>query len=116
MSGRRHTFTLEPVPPFRLDLTTWALRRRPHNIVDRWDGETYRRALPVAGVVADVEVRQVGPAAALGYSCRWPPASPRAAHGPSSAPHWGGCWAARPTALGRWPASCTSGSASSRGS
>ena len=38
-------FTLQPVPPFRLDLTAWALRRRPHNAVDRWDGDTYRRVL-----------------------------------------------------------------------
>jgi DNA-3-methyladenine glycosylase II len=30
-------------PPFRLDLTTWALRRRPHNAIDRWDASTYRR-------------------------------------------------------------------------
>lgn len=55
-------FTLEPVPPFRLDLTAWALRRRPHNAIDRWDGDTYRRALKLSGgAVADVEVRQTGP-------------------------------------------------------
>ena len=39
------SFTLRPVPPFRLDLTAWALRRRSHNIVDRWDGTEYRRVL-----------------------------------------------------------------------
>jgi DNA-3-methyladenine glycosylase II len=34
-----HTsFVLEPIPPFRLDLTVWTLRRRPDNIIDRWDG------------------------------------------------------------------------------
>ena len=27
-------FTLAPRPPFRLDLTVWALRRRAHNLVD----------------------------------------------------------------------------------
>ena len=54
-------FTLEPVPPFRLDLTAWALRRRPHNAVDRWNGETYRRALRVSAGIAEIEVRQVGP-------------------------------------------------------
>src|SRR5713101_6047817 len=43
------TFALEPTPPFRLDLTVWALRRRPHNEVDRWDGQTYRRALILNG-------------------------------------------------------------------
>lgn len=36
---------LEPAPPFRLDLTVWALRRRPDNLVDRWDGKIYRRVL-----------------------------------------------------------------------
>jgi len=36
---------VEPAPPFRLDLTVWTLRRRPDNVVDRWDGETYRRVL-----------------------------------------------------------------------
>lgn len=37
------TFTLPVVPPFRLDLTVWALRRREINIVDRWDGRQYLR-------------------------------------------------------------------------
>jgi DNA-3-methyladenine glycosylase II len=54
-------FTLEPRAPFRLDLTAWALRRRPHNAVDRWDDGTYRRAMRVAGVVTEVAVRQIGP-------------------------------------------------------
>jgi DNA-3-methyladenine glycosylase II len=62
MTGRRHHFVLEPVPPFRLDLTAWALRRRPHNAIDRWDGDAYRRTLVVSGGVVDVEVRQAGPA------------------------------------------------------
>ena len=39
------SFVLAPSPPFRLDLTVWVLRRRPDNIVDRWDGRTYRRIL-----------------------------------------------------------------------
>jgi len=42
-------FSLKPRPPFRLDLTVWALRRRPDNQVDNWDGETYRRALALDG-------------------------------------------------------------------
>jgi DNA-3-methyladenine glycosylase II len=37
------------------------LRRRPHNAVDRWDGETYGRAVRLSAGVADIEVRQVGP-------------------------------------------------------
>jgi len=54
------SFPLEPVPPFRLDLTAWALRRRPANIVDRWDGVVYRRAVKLGGTVAEVVVRQDG--------------------------------------------------------
>jgi DNA-3-methyladenine glycosylase II len=55
-------FALEPVPPFRLDLTVWALRRRPHNAIDRWDGHTYGRALRLRGqAVAEVEVHQTAP-------------------------------------------------------
>ena len=54
------TFSLNPVPPFRLDLTVWALRRRPNNVIDRWDGETYRRALVVNGHPAEVAVKQSG--------------------------------------------------------
>jgi len=53
-------FSLEPAPPFELELTVWALRRRPDNEVDRWDGETYRRALPIADEVVEVAVTQTG--------------------------------------------------------
>jgi DNA-3-methyladenine glycosylase II len=53
-------FMLDPVPPFRLDLTTWALRRRPANLVDRWDGDAYRRAVKLDTTIAEVEVRQTG--------------------------------------------------------
>lgn len=53
-------FALVPLPPFRLDLTVWALRRRAANEVDRWDGEPYRRALSVADTTAEVCVREVG--------------------------------------------------------
>jgi DNA-3-methyladenine glycosylase II len=56
----RIDFTLLPVPPFRLDLTVWALRRRPDNSVDRWDGEIYRRVLALMGGPVEVEVTQVG--------------------------------------------------------
>ena len=37
--------TLPAVPPFRLDLTVWALRRREKNIFDQWDGVRYIRTL-----------------------------------------------------------------------
>jgi DNA-3-methyladenine glycosylase II len=57
----QNTFFLEPVPPFRLDLTVWTLRRRPDNAVDRWDGQTYRRVLVLAGILAEVAVTQIQP-------------------------------------------------------
>jgi DNA-3-methyladenine glycosylase II len=41
----RIIFSVEPTPPFRLDLTVWAIRRRPQNQMDRWDGKTYQRVL-----------------------------------------------------------------------
>ncbi len=55
------TLHLKPVPPFRLDLTVWALRRRPHNLMDRWDGETYRRVLLPGGRPVEVAVSQTAP-------------------------------------------------------
>jgi DNA-3-methyladenine glycosylase II len=56
----RITWELEPVAPFRLDLAVWTLRRRPDNIVDRWDGHTYRRMLVVDDQPVAVEVTQIG--------------------------------------------------------
>lgn len=50
---------LRPRPPFRLDLTVWALRRRGRNRLDRWDG-TYRRALDLGGRAVNVEIEQRG--------------------------------------------------------
>ena len=57
----RLTFSIVPVAPFRLDLTAWALRRRRQNIIDRWDGSTYRRILPFGNVPIEVAVTQSGP-------------------------------------------------------
>jgi DNA-3-methyladenine glycosylase II len=57
------SFTLYPVPPFRLDLTVWTLRRRPENILDRWDGQTYRRALLIGDQIVEFAVEQSGSAA-----------------------------------------------------
>lgn len=54
------SFELKPNPPFRLDLTAWALRRRPDNVVDRWDGRTYGRVLVVSGRPFETEVTQSG--------------------------------------------------------
>ena len=57
-------FTLRPTPPFRLDLTVWALRRRDRNIIDSWDGEAYRRVISAPGSTREdrilVHVRQSG--------------------------------------------------------
>ena len=58
----RKTFFLNPLAPFRLDLTVWTLRRREHNQIDRWDGVTYRRVLIIDGQPVEIEVTQVGPA------------------------------------------------------
>jgi DNA-3-methyladenine glycosylase II len=55
------TFRLKPVPPFRLELTVWVLRRRPHNLMDRWENETYRRVLLVGEQPLAVAVSQSGP-------------------------------------------------------
>ena len=57
-------FLLEPVAPFRLDLTVWTERCRPRNFIDRWDGETYRRTLTPAASPVEVAVIQTGPPAA----------------------------------------------------
>lgn len=61
---RELRFTLKPVPPFRLDLTAWILRRRPDNDIDRWDGETYRRVWVVAGEPVEIAVTQASAPAA----------------------------------------------------
>ena len=58
---RRIIFSLEPRPPFRLDLTAWAIRRRPGNQMDVWDGETYQRVLAIQGKPALISVTQRGP-------------------------------------------------------
>jgi DNA-3-methyladenine glycosylase II len=55
------TFSLDAVSPFRLDLTVWTLRRRIDNLMDRWDGQTYRRVLALEDHVAvTVAVTQLG--------------------------------------------------------
>lgn len=54
-------FSLAPRPPFQLGLAVWTLRRRVENGVDRWDGTTYRRVLPLGGVPVEVAVTQTTP-------------------------------------------------------
>jgi len=60
---QRRAFSLQARPPFRLDLTVWALRRRPDNRVDAWDGRTYRRALLLESGAIELAARQAGTAA-----------------------------------------------------
>lgn len=51
---------IEPCAPFRLDLTAWALRRRAHNAVDRWDPSTYQRVVTLDGTPVALAVTQNG--------------------------------------------------------
>ncbi|MFN8215740.1 MAG: hypothetical protein U0R71_04005 [Solirubrobacterales bacterium] len=52
-------FAIASPTPFRLDLTVWALRRREHNEIDRWDGQAYCRTLPIDEGAATVSVEEV---------------------------------------------------------
>ncbi len=54
-------FTLPAVPPFRLDLTVWALRRRENNWIDRWDGRHYARVFSVGRSAVQITVAQENP-------------------------------------------------------
>jgi len=51
-------FTLSVIPPLRLDLTAWALRRRQKNLMDRWDKKQYQRVLVVHENAVQVTVAQ----------------------------------------------------------
>ncbi len=59
-ASHRHELLIEPRAPFRLDLTAWALRRRPQNAMDRWDASTYRRVISVDRHPATLAVSQEG--------------------------------------------------------
>lgn len=59
-SSAARRLELLPRPPYRLDLTAWALRRRARNRVDQWDG-SYRRTLLVGQRAIPIQVNQVGP-------------------------------------------------------
>ena len=52
------TFTLQPRAPFRLDLTVWALRRRAHNVVDRFDDGVWHRVLIIGKLPVAIAVAQ----------------------------------------------------------
>lgn len=57
---REITFQIDPVPPYRLDLTVWVLKRRPDNAWDRWDGRVFARVLVPRDRPVEVQVRQQG--------------------------------------------------------
>lgn len=52
------SFLLHPVPPFRLDYTIWALRRRTKNIIDQWDGKHYTRLFILDDQLIKINVEQ----------------------------------------------------------
>lgn len=54
--------TLRPYPPFRLDFTVWALRRRPRNAIDSWDGMRYSRVFAIDGTLVRIVISQISPA------------------------------------------------------
>jgi DNA-3-methyladenine glycosylase II len=57
-SGQTVRLVIGVSSPFRLDYVAWALRRRAHNEVDRFDGGCYHRVLRLAGEPAEVTVRE----------------------------------------------------------
>ena len=56
----RNARSINPMPPFRLDLSVWALRRRQGNAVDVWDGQSYQRALAFIDGEAEISITQTG--------------------------------------------------------
>ena len=53
------TFHLKPLPPFRLDLTAWLLRRAANNKLDQWDGVFYQRAVIWDKIPLNITERQI---------------------------------------------------------
>lgn len=51
-------YTLSVLPPFRLDLTVWALRRRQKNLIDKWVGKKYTRVFVIDGNAIQVTIEQ----------------------------------------------------------
>ena len=61
------SFTLKPSPPFSLEFTAWALRRRLKNEVDRWNGKNYSRIFVYEGKA--VKVRYLRRAVSTNRNC-----------------------------------------------
>ncbi|MFN8657283.1 MAG: hypothetical protein U0105_13160 [Candidatus Obscuribacterales bacterium] len=53
------SFELDAIPPFRLDLMTWLLKRIPLDRIHWWDGRVLRRTLVIDGRPVVVEVEQI---------------------------------------------------------
>jgi DNA-3-methyladenine glycosylase II len=71
------TFSLRARPPFRLDLTVWALRRRAHNKVDLFDDGIWRRVLMIGRSPVAVAVMQTRRGACPEIEVRMSAAQPR---------------------------------------
>lgn len=56
-----HSFTFEMAasPPFRLDLTAWALRRRGTNSIDRWEDGRYSRIVVLEDRALNMDITQM---------------------------------------------------------
>jgi DNA-3-methyladenine glycosylase II len=57
-AGQTARLVINVSSPFRLDYVVWALRRRAHNELDRFDAGCYQRVLCLAGEPAKVTVRE----------------------------------------------------------
>lgn len=62
MKPEEIVFPISPVPPFKLDFTVWALRRRKENTIDHWVDGFYKRILVVHGNPILVQIKQIAPA------------------------------------------------------
>ena len=71
LRAARENVLIEPRAPFRLDLTVWALRRRPENKVDRWDGCAYRRVLTLVDRPVPLAMTQIGRSHAPGLAVKF---------------------------------------------
>ena len=60
MRGQQQSLLLKPLSPFRLDLTTWVLRRRRHNIIDHFENGIYKRILIIDSKRTGIEIQQSG--------------------------------------------------------
>jgi DNA-3-methyladenine glycosylase II len=59
MSPYEEKTTLSVAPPFSLDLTVWALRRRKENSLDSWSDGVYQRVLVIKRKPVLIRTRQI---------------------------------------------------------